>query len=311
MFYLLLQKNNYLSCLPMKKLVLTLLSFLTTTTLIYAVDWTGNSGGGNWNIGSNWTGGAVPGSGDAVFIRTSDTVFQNAQDREMGRLSLGITSGGTTHLTPTLNVGEFGGSLTTGVGPTNTNNWGQNASGTTTFNLKGGGFTATNFTQIGAGTGNMEVNVSAGAFNLADTNVGMTSGGTASLNVIGDAATLQLGRTNFGSGGTLSFEFGADGVSSVSMNYLNAAGATLLVDLTDYTGAAGTFTIVDANSDNVGSGLISAFSTVTITEGAYVGSSISQNLGTHEIVLTVIPEPRSIALLGGLFALFYVMARRR
>ena len=48
---------------------------------------------------------------------------------------MGITSGGTTHLTPTLNVGEFGGSLTTGVGPTNTNNWGQNSSGTTTFNL--------------------------------------------------------------------------------------------------------------------------------------------------------------------------------
>ena len=296
----------------MKKLVLTFLSFLTTTTLIYAVDWTGNSGGGNWNTASNWSGDSVPGSGDEVFIRTSDTVFQNDQDREMGRLSLGVsTNGGTTHLTPTLNVGEFGGSLTTGVGPTNTNNWGQNSSGTTTFNLKGGGFTATNFTQIGAGTGNMEVNVSAGAFNLADTNVGMTSGGTASLNVIGVAATLQLGRTNFGSGGTLSFEFGADGVSSVNMKNLNAAGATLLVDLTDYTGAAGTFTIVDANSDDVGYGFSSAFSTVTITEGAYVGSSISQNLGTHEIVLTVIPEPGSIALLGGLFALFYVMARRR
>lgn len=294
----------------MDKLVFTFFSFLTATTLIYAVDWTGNTDG-NWNTGSNWSGGAVPGSGDAVFIRTSDTVYQNAQNREMGRLSLGITSGGTTHLTPTLNVGEFGGSLTTGVGPTNTNNWGQNSSGTTTFNLKGGAFTATNFTQIGAGTGNMEVNVSAGAFNLADTNVGTTSGGTASLNVNGDAATLQLGRTTFGSGGTLNFDFGATGVSSVSMKYLVAAGATLLVDLTDYTGAAGTFTIVEANSDNVGSGFVSAFSTVTITEGAYVGSSISQNLGTHEIVLTVVPEPGSIALLGGLFALCYLMARRR
>lgn len=311
MFYLLLQQIYHPRCHSMKKLVLTLLSFLTTTTLIYAVDWTGNSGG-NWNIGTNWTGGSVPDSGDAVFIRTADTVFQNAQNREMGRLSLGIsTNGGTTHLTPTLNVGEFNGSLTTGVGATNVNNWGQNSSGTTTFNLKGGGFTATNFTQIGAGTGNMEVNVSAGAFKLADTNVGMAPGGTASLNVIGDDATLQLSRTNFGSGGTLSFEFGADGVSSVSMNYLIAAGATLLVDLTDYTGAAGTFTIVEANRDNAGSGFISAFSTVTITEGAYVGSSISQNLGTHEIVLTVVPEPGSIALLGGLFALFYVMARRR
>ncbi len=108
----------------MKKLVFTFFSFLTATTLIYAVDWTGNSDG-NWNIGSNWTGGAVPGSGDAVFIRTSDTVYQNAQNREMGRLSLGITSGGTTHLTPTLNVGEFGGSLTTGVGPTNTADFGE------------------------------------------------------------------------------------------------------------------------------------------------------------------------------------------
>ena len=295
----------------MNNSLITFALFFAASAVSFAVDWTGNTDG-NWNFGTNWSGGAVPGSGDTVFIRTSDTVFQNAQNREMGRLSMGIsTNGGTTHLTPTLNVGEFGGSLTTGVGPTNTNNWGQNSSGTTTFNLKGGGFTATNFTQIGAGTGNMEVNVSAGAFNLADTNVGTTSGGTASLNVNGDAATLQLGRTTFGSGGTLNFDFGATGVSSVSMKYLNAAGATLLVDLTDYTGAAGTFTIVDANSDNVGSGLINAFSTVTITEGAYVGSSISQDLASHQIVLTIVPEPGSYVLFGGLIALCYVMARRR
>lgn len=287
-----------------KKLIYTSL-FFAAGAASFAQDWTGTTDG-NWNVGSNWSGGSVPASGGTVFIRTADTVFQNAQSREMGRLSMGLND-----LTPTLNVGEFGGSLTTGVGSTVANNWGQNSSGTTTFNLLGGGFTATNFTQIGAGTGNMEVNVSAGAFNLADTNVGTTTGGTASLNVIGDAATVQLGKTTFGSGGTLSFEFGATGVSSVSMNYLVADGATLLVDLTNYTGATGNFTIVNADRDGAGAGLSSAFSTVTVTEGVYAGSSINQDLTSHEIILTIVPEPGSYALFGGLLALGCVLKVRR
>jgi hypothetical protein len=224
----------------------------------------------------------------------------------MGRLSMGING-----LGPSLFVGEFGGSLTTGVSNTTANNWGQNSSGTTTFNLLGVGFTATNYTQIGAGTGNMVVNISGGALNMDDVSMGTQTGNTASLNVIGDAATLQLGRTTIGSGGTLNFEFGASGVSSVSMEFLVADGATLLVDLTNYTGATGDFTIVSANSDNVGTGFSSAFTNVTVTEGAYAGSSISQNLGSHEIVLTVVPELGSTAFLGGFLALCYVMARRR
>ena len=95
------------------------------------------------------------------------------------------------------------------------------------------------------------------------------------------------------------------------MTFLNADTATLAVDLSNYTGATGTFTIVDANRDNAGQELNSIFSTVNLTEGAYAGSFITQDQTTDLITVTVVPEPGTYALLGGIFALSYVMLRRR
>jgi len=81
--------------------------------------------------------------------------------------------------------------------------------------------------------------------------------------------------------------------------------------LTDYEGALGTITLVDANRDNTAQEFNSIFSTVNLTEGAYAGSFITQDLATDLITITIIPEPGTYALLGGLLSLSYVMLRRR
>lgn len=294
---------------PMKKLTLYPTLLLATFVSAHAADWTGNTDG-NWNVDTNWSGvtagDGVPGSGEVAFIRITDTVYQNAQTREVGRIAMGINSE-----TPTLNVGQNGGSITTGVGTSTQNNFGQNTSGTTTFNLLGGAFTASNTTIIGAGSGNMDFNVHAGALTLGFFQVS-GNGGTAFFDILGSAATLVQGNgSTFASGATLNFEFDAAGVTQLDVTYLNADGATLLVDLSNYAGPTGTFTIVDANRDNQGQEFNSVFSTVTVTEGVYAGSYVTQDQVNDVITVTVIPEPSTCGLLVGMLTLAVVSVRRR
>ena len=276
----------------------------------YSVDIQSVSGGGNWNVSGTWVGGAIPGASDTALLRSGGTVYNNAQQRSVQRIALGI---GATNVT--LNVGSSGtGTITTSAGP---NNFGQNTSGTSTFNLQGGAFTATNDTYFGAntgGTGIMVVNVTnAATLSLANTVIGnATTGGTLGrLNVFGDAATVSFGNTTINSAGTLSFVFSASGFSQVNMLSLAGVGGTLNLDLTNYTGALGDFTIIDADSDSFGVGLASSFSSTSVFGGNYAGSYVTQDLSTSLITLTIVPEPGTYALMGGLLALSFVMLRRR
>jgi hypothetical protein len=268
--------------------------------------WNGGGENDNWNFGSNW-GGTVPGSDDAAFIRLNANPFQNAQHREVGRLAIGIND-----QVVNLSVGQFGGSLTMGNTTATQNNLGQHTSGTSSVTLQGGAWTAANMTYIGAGpagsTGHTDFNVEAGALTLAAANIG-TQAGTAALNIIGDAATATGNGFTFGSGGTLSFEFGSTGVSQLDLTYLNANTATLAVDLSNYTGALGTYTLVDANRDGAGQELQSVFSTVNVTEGTFAGSYVTQDQATDLITVTIIPEPATISLIS-LFALASLAVRR-
>ena len=249
-------------------------------------------------------GGSVPGAGDAAFIRneTNNPVFQNAQDRTFDRLSMGDGAGTLWRLD--IN----GGSINTTSGP---NNIGQQTAGTVVLNVQGGAFTAQGEIVAGGGGGDTFINLSSGSLSVASANIGSNTG-NAALNIIGDAALSATGGGfTFGSNGTLSFEFSSTGVTELELNHLTADTATLDVDLSNYTGGAGTFTIVDANSDNVGQEFNSIFSTVNLTEGAWAGSFVTQNLTTDLITVTVIPEPETFSMLLGLSAALLLFTRRR
>ena len=271
----------------------------------WAINWTGGGSGDNWNFGSNW-GGTVPGSNDVAFIRLNANPFQNAQHREVARLGIGIND-----QVVNLSVGANGGSLTMGNTTGTQNSLGQHTNGTCSVTLEGGAWTAANPTQIGGTvSGHTDFNVEAGVLTLAGASIGTVVGGTAAFNIIGDDATATGNGWTFGSGGTLSFDFDSTGVSQLDLTFLNANGATLDVDLTDYTGALDTFTLVDADRDNVGQELNSVFSTVNLTEGAFAGSYVTQDLASDTISVTVIPEPATIGLLG-FGALITLVIRRR
>jgi hypothetical protein len=292
----------------MKKQLIGLFSLATLASSASAanINWNGGGTNDNWNFGSNW-GGTVPGLNDTAFIRVTSNPFQNAQVREVARLGIGIED-----QVVNLFVGSSGGSLTMGNTTATQNSIGQHTSGTSSVTLQGGAWTANNVTVIGGGgTGHTDFNVQAGALTLTSATIGSETG-TAAFNIIGDAATQMQGNGwTIGANGTLSFDFDSTGVSQLDLSFLTADTATLAVDLTDYQGALGTITLVDANRDNTGQEFNSIFSTVNLTEGAYAGSFITQDLATDLITITIIPEPGTYALLGGLLALSAVMLRRQ
>ena len=286
----------------MKKIIAGLISIgaMAGNSFAASVNWDGSSSG-NFNEGSNWSGESVPGAGDTAFIRneTNNPVFQNAQDRTFDRLSMGDGAGTLWRLD--IN----GGSINTTSGP---NNIGQQTAGTAVLNVQGGAFTALGEIVAGGGGGDTFINLSSGSLSVASANIGSNTG-NATLNIIGDAALSATGGGfTFGSNGTLSFEFNATGVKTLSLGSLTAASGTLAVDLTGYTGTYTTITLADVTG---GAGISSAFGTVNVTEGAYAGSFVTQDLGNDVITLTIVPESGCYALIGGLLALGSVMLRRR
>jgi len=273
----------------MKKIWIGLIAFVAMAGSSFGFNryWDGSTDG-NWNTADNWS--AMPSSTDFAIIRTGsnrDNIYQADQHVEVQRLTVGEDSNEVN-----LYVGAGGGSLTMGNTTTTQNNLGQHTNGTVSVTLKGGAWTAANTTLIGANSsGHTDFNVEAGALTLVNTNIG-TNDGTADFNIIGDSATQVQGNGwTFGSNGTLSFDFDSTGVSQLDVTSLNADGATLDVDLTDYEGTSGTFTLVDADRDNTGDALESIFSTVNLTEGAYTGSYVTQDQ-TSDLITLTLPGPR-------------------
>ena len=128
--------------------------------LLAAVIWVGGTGvnGNNWDVGTNWLGGSVPGTGDAVSIAlpSATTVIINAGDNE----SIGSL---TTGSTDTLKI--TGGNLT--------------VSAPSTTSTLSGALTMTGGTLTASGAGvNLTVN---GTTTISDANLSADNGGALTL----------------------------------------------------------------------------------------------------------------------------------
>jgi hypothetical protein len=124
----------------------------------------------------------------------------------------------------------------------------------------------------------------------------------------------QIGTAN----GTFDFVFDTAGVSTITgdlgFSWFSITGASVSVDGSGYTGGAASFTLFDGNASGntppsgnftiAGLGAEGVGWTLDITNSAAGGAN-------DTIILNVIPEPGTYALLGGLLALSHVMVRRR
>ena len=275
-----------------------------SSTFAQSVRWDGSTDG-DFTDGTNWDSGVAPSGTDEAFIRdttNANPVFLNAGDYTFSRLSMGTGSNASDVWQLNINGGSIN---LTG----NNNNIGQQAAGTVNLNIQGGTFTSLDKITAGGSGGDTFINLSSGSMTTENVDFGESTG-NATFNLSGDTAvTTAVGEDwTFGANGTLEFDLTTTGVKTLSLDELTAADGTLAVDLTGYTGAATTITLADVTG---GAGIVSAFGTVNVTEGAYAGSFVTQDAVNNVITLTIVPEPGTYALLGGLLALSYVMVRRR
>ncbi len=271
----------------------------------------------------------------AVQTGYSATTWTGAIDTNFA--NAGNWSNGLPGETEQSAVIDNGGTVTLTSAYTATLTYGLTISGNSTLNASAA-FTATGLNIQNTGT----VNLTGGAFTLPKTSVNnngvgaagilnISSGGLLNISggnhifnerstvngtfrVTGSTSTISLNQIGTATG-TFDFVFDASGVSTVDGNlnfpWLNIAGASVTIDGTTYTGGNASFTLFNSQS----AGAMPSSYTVTGlgTQGVDYTIAVTDNPngGANDtVILNVIPEPSTAALLG-LAGLSLLLPRKR
>lgn len=270
----------------------------------------GGSGDGvSWNDPGNWGGeasdgtnlpgdfvGDIPGGGDTTNVIMqaggTSTTTVNADFAPANWFDILIVRNGhTLNVQANFDLGTQGIPILLG----------QNGTGST-INHTAGTFSAGSL-QVGGG--------SDGHYDLSGTGVlsvgAVTINNNSSFGISGTSASASAASMSIDSGSSLDFTFGATGINAITLSgqFNITSGALLSVDGSSYTGGFGTIDLVTFGS------IVGSFVDPTDIEltGFAAGSSIGYD--SDSMFITIVPEPGTFALLGGMLALSYVMLRRR
>lgn len=150
-----------------------------------------------------------------------------------------------------------------------------------------------------------------------------TAGATSTVRVTGSLATINVHQQS-AFNATMDFVFDAAGISTFdSDSRLGFGSSAITIDASAYTGGDATFVLVDTElfggtyaNDGGGFGTIGTIVaptgyTATFDQSKFDGDPVDGFTGEITVTLAAVPEPGTYALLGGIFALSYVMVRRR
>jgi len=281
--------------------------FVTSILLVgsshAATTWTGTVDS-NFGTAGNWDNGS-PGNVDGVAnINNGNTV--NLASNYTGANTYTLAVGGNS----TLNASaDF---TATGLAIQNTG----------TVNLTGGAYVLPKTSASNNGVG------ADGVLNISSGGTLNISGGShqfnersvinGNFNVTGSSATIRMNQIGSATGGSFNFTMDSTGVSSIvgdlGFSWLSIAGASLNVDGSAYSGGAGSYTLVDSNNFgammSAGSIAVTGLGTEGIDYNVVITDIAGGGVGRDTIILNVVPEPSSTALLG-LGGLALVLRRRK
>jgi PEP-CTERM motif len=296
---------------------------LVVTAEAATIEWNVGGGSGDWNDGTNWTGGAVP-TGPTTRIQSNGTVNLSAAATP-GQLIIGseysdVDNGddgphagsGTLNVLPGANLTINGFVLGEYDNDANHDKPG-------TVNQSGGVVTVNSWFDIG---NNPNPGGEPGFYNISGgtlisntfTNVGKSASrhGQGTLKVIGNSPTITINNTlQFGDLGNLAVEFGSGGVSTVVANSVVIwGGGNNILDVT--LGSSAAFNSGDVFPILRGiNGLNNAQfgglpNNAIIQIGGVDTFRINYNPGSsnNEVTLTAlrtidaVPEPNTLVLLG-------------
>lgn len=286
------------------KTIMTTLAagFIVVQAQAATIDFNGGGATSEWSVGTSWTGGVAPVAGDTARLQFGDNAtVTSAVDAgnfsilQRNSATLAISANFKTVLAYDLGSSGNGDTTTThtnGLLVGRTLRMGNDSSPDTyeaRYTISGGTTRFTTAVTI-AKNGIFEIDGTGG-------NIQFNNGGTSAV-TLGD--------------GTISYKLGAAGVSAITNlssggTFTIGSGSKLLIDASNYTGGISAIDLAVSFSNIVG----------TFTEGNISITGLDAGLSgditydTGSFALSIVPEPGTYTLLGGLFALIYVMLRRR